>query len=307
MRVIGHLPSEASALLFSDYLYVQGIGNQVDEESEGWGVWIHSEDEISRAKEILEAFRSSPDDPKYRKKAALAGARRAREAVVEEEPRERVGVEKVEALRTSMPYGVGALTSVLLVLCVSVHVLKVTGYEANVLGELGMARFWEQPGGDYRLEPGLQEIWHGEFWRLLTPVLIHADWLHLFFNLVCLFTLGSLIEARQSTGKLGLLFLVLGVFSNLAQYWYAGPRFYGMSGVAYGLLGYAWLKGKLAPPSGLFVHPQTAAIMLIWFGLCFSPVVQNMAIANGAHAAGLGLGGLWGILEGWSFRRRLVR
>ena len=72
------------------------------------------------------------------------------------------------------------------------------------------------------------------------------------------------------------------------------------------LLGYAWLKGKLAPPSGLFVHPHTVAIMLIWFGLCFSPVVPNMA--NGAqHAAGLGLGSLWGILEGWSFRRRLVR
>lgn len=302
MRVIGHLPSEASALIFSDYLYVQGIVNQVDEETEGWGVWIHSEDEISRARAILEAYRHSPDDPKYRKKAGLAGARRARETADEEAAERRVE-ENTETLRASMPYGLGALTAVLLVLCVSVHVLKVSGYEANVLGELTITRFWEQTGGGYRVEPGLQEIRHGEFWRLLTPVMVHADWLHLFFNMMCLFSLGSLIEARQSTGKLGLLFLALGVMSNLAQYWYAGSRFFGMSGVAYGLLGYAWLRGKFNPASGLFVHPHTVAIMLIWFVLCFSAVVPN--VANGAHAAGLGLGALWGFLESLpSLRRR---
>src|SRR6266511_3501207 len=53
MRLIGHLPSETSATTFSDYLYVQGITNEVEAEKEGWAIWIHSEDECSQAKEML--------------------------------------------------------------------------------------------------------------------------------------------------------------------------------------------------------------------------------------------------------------
>ena len=297
MRTIGHLPSEASATVFSDYLYVQGIVNEVDKEADGWSIWIHSEDEISRAKEILAHYLSSPDDPKYRKKAAQAPARRAREANEEQAAQERV-LDRAEVFRASMPYGAGALTLVLITLCVMVHVLKEAGYEGKVLGELGMIRVWDgMPAAR-----GLPEISHGEFWRLFTPVIIHGDWLHLGFNMFCLFSLGSLIEARQSSGKLGLLVVVLAVVSNLVQYWYQGPRFYGMSGVVYGLLGFVWMKSKLDPSSGLFIHPTTLAMMLIWFVLCLSPVLPH--VANGAHAGGLGLGMLWGCLEGLSALRR---
>ena len=297
MRTIGHLPSEASATVFSDYLYVQGIVNEVDKEADGWSIWIHSEDEISRAKEILAHYLSSPDDPKYRKKAAQAPARRAREANEEQAAQERV-LDRAEVFRASMPYGAGALTLVLITLCVMVHVLKEAGYEGKVLGELGMIRVWDgMPAAR-----GLPEISHGEFWRLFTPVIIHGDWLHLGFNMFCLFSLGSLIEARQSSGKLGLLVVVLAVVSNLVQYWYQGPRFYGMSRVVYGLLGFIWMKSKLDPSSGLFIHPTTLAMMLIWFVLCLSPVLPH--VANGAHAGGLGLGMLWGCLEGLSALRR---
>jgi len=297
MRTIGHLPSEASATVFSDYLYVQGIVNEVDKEADGWSIWIHSEDEISRAKEILAHYLSSPDDPKYRKKAAQAPARRAQEANEEQAAQERV-LDRAEVFRASMPYGAGALTLVLITLCVMVHVLKEAGYEGKVLGELGMIRVWDgMPAAR-----GLPEISHGEFWRLFTPVIIHGDWLHLGFNMFCLFSLGSLIEARQSSGKLGLLVVVLAVVSNLVQYWYQGPRFYGMSGVVYGLLGFIWMKSKLDPSSGLFIHPTTLAMMLIWFVLCLSPVLPH--VANGAHAGGLGLGMLWGCLEGLSALRR---
>src|SRR5262245_29083473 len=297
MRAIGHLPSEASATIFSDYLYVQGIVNEVDKEAEGWSIWIHSEDEISRAKEILAHYLSSPDDPKYRKKAAQAPARRAREASEEQVAQERV-LDRTEVFRASMPYGAGALTLVLITLCVMVHVLKEAGYEGRVLGELGMIRVWDEAPA----ARGLPEISQGEFWRLFTPVIIHGDWLHLAFNMFCLFSLGSLIEARQSSGKLGLLVVVLAVGSNLVQYWYQGPRFYGMSGVVYGLLGFVWIKSKMDPSSGLFIHPTTLAMMLIWFVLCLSPVLPH--VANGAHAGGLGLGMLWGFLEGLSALRR---
>ena len=94
--------------------------------------------------------------------------------------------------------------------------------------------------------------------------------------------------------KLGLLVVVIGVTSNLGQNYWAGPFFCGMSGVVYGLLGYVWMKSKFDPATGVFLHPNTVAMMLIWFVLCLGRVIPN--VANGAHAVGLGLGVLWGFL-----------
>jgi GlpG protein len=93
------------------------------------------------------------------------------------------------------------------------------------------------------------------------------------------------------------------VISNLAQYLGKGPLFGGMSGVVYGLLGYVWMKGKNDPASGLFLHPQTVTMMLLWFFLGFTPVLPN--IANITHGAGLFLGCAWGYLSSlWVNRRR---
>src|SRR5262245_8561577 len=80
MRLIGHLSNEISARTFADYLYVQGIENQVEEQRpEGWAVWVADEDKLERATALLAAFRQNPDDPKYRAEAKGASALRAEE------------------------------------------------------------------------------------------------------------------------------------------------------------------------------------------------------------------------------------
>ena len=76
----------------------------------------------------------------------------------------------------------------------------------------------------------------------------------------------------------------------------------GMSGVVYGLLGYAWMKGRFDPGSGLLLHPQTVAMMLIWFFLCLTGLMGN--IANTAHAVGLVLGIAWGYASSQMAHRR---
>ena len=65
-----------------------------------------------------------------------------------------------------------------------------------------------------------------------------------------------------------------------------------MSGVVYGLLGYIWMRGKFDPGSGLYLHPSTVTMMIIWFFACFTPIIPN--VANAAHAAGLVIGIAWG-------------
>jgi GlpG protein len=111
---------------------------------------------------------------------------------------------------------------------------------------------------------------------------------------------GNMIEARQSTWQLASLVLVIAGLSNLAQYYMSGPMFCGMSGVVYGLLGYIWMRGKFDPASGLFLHRETVAVMLVWFVFCMTPLMDmvfNMKVANTVHAVGLLVGVAWGYLS----------
>jgi len=148
---------------------------------------------------------------------------------------------------------------------------------------------------------GMREILSGQVWRLVTPIFVHFGPLHILFNMLWLFDLGSGIEYRQRSARLAWLVGLIGITSNLAQYLWSGPNFGGMSGVVYGLLGYVWVLGKLNPRSGLILHPHIVVMMLVWFVICWSGLVGP--IANMAHTAGL----VGGMFLGWLFSRGFYR
>jgi GlpG protein len=140
----------------------------------------------------------------------------------------------------------------------------------------------------------------GEVWRLFTPALMHGDVLHLIFNLYWLWMLGSMVENRIRTARYAGLVLFLGVGSNIVQYQWNGPLFLGLSGIVYGLLGYAYMRGRTDPGSGMGVHETTWVFMLGWMVLGFTGL---MSMANGAHVGGLVLGVLAGGAKAWLGRR----
>src|SRR5207249_10466277 len=145
-------------------------------------------------------------------------------------------------------------------------------------------------------ELSLPEIRHGQIWRLFTSMFIHFNALHIFFNMLWLRDLGSMIEGRQSSWHLAILALAVAAGSNLAQFYVTHyPNFGGMSGVVYGLLGYVWIRGKLDPASGLYLNRFTVTMMMIWLVVCFTPWVRG--IANYAHLAGLLMGMAWGYVS----------
>ena len=111
-----------------------------------------------------------------------------------------------------------------------------------------------------------------------------------------------MIEVRQGTVKLAALVVVLGVASNIGQYLLAGPGFGGMSGVLYGLFGYIWLRSQCDPDSGLGLSTTTVWLLVIWFFLCLSGYMGN--VANGTHVVGFILGMIWGAAP---MARRLFR
>jgi GlpG protein len=147
----------------------------------------------------------------------------------------------------------------------------------------------------------LPEVRHGEIWRLITPIFIHMNLAHLLFNMLCLKDFGSMIEARRGSARLLLMVLVIGVGSNLGQYFWNGPEFGGISGVLYGLFGFIWMRGRFDPASGLRL-PQADIVMMVgWFFLCFFHVIPR--VANGAHGVGLVMGMIWGAVPPLAKRR----
>jgi GlpG protein len=137
-------------------------------------------------------------------------------------------------------------------------------------------------------EAALPEVRSGQFWRIITPIFLHFHLLHIAFNSVAMWVLGSVLERRMGAGDMVVLVLVIGIGSNLAEYLGTGPWFGGLSGVVYGLLGYFWIQGRFNPRFGLRLHNHVVYLMLGWFVLCWINVIPN--VANWAHTAGLGLG-----------------
>src|SRR5437660_9132511 len=123
MRLICHLADESSARMFADYLYVQGIENQLEQQKQdGWAVWILDEDKIDRATGLLTAFRQDPAAPKYRTEAKSAAELRAGEAKDKAAYSKKLRNRR-HLFRPLTPYGFGPLTFVLIVASLAVFIL----------------------------------------------------------------------------------------------------------------------------------------------------------------------------------------
>lgn len=155
-----------------------------------------------------------------------------------------------------------------------------------------------------RWRAGLPEIMSGQVWRLITPIFLHMDPLHLIFNMYWLYSFSALIEARKGGTYLMLLILVSAAFSNLLQYRFSSPAFGGFSGVNYALFGYLWMKGRFSRHEGMGVAQQTVVILMIWFVLCVLQVFSN--VANWCHGGGLFVGLSWGIITSRGALRELL-
>ena len=146
----------------------------------------------------------------------------------------------------------------------------------------------------------------GQYWRLLTPAFLHFGWLHIAFNSLWLWELGSKIERTLGAVNMILLFCTIALISNTAQFVFGGPgMFGGMSGVVYGLLGFSWAGAKIQPVWG-FAPPRSIMIMMVgWLLFCMAGVVEVLgfgAIANAAHLGGLVAGALLGAAFGYLSR-----
>lgn len=255
---------------------------RVSEEAGEQVLWVPSE---QLAEQVRELYRRYPQgDPALR--AAVA-------------PSPVAGV--LQPLKSS------PLTSTMLALTLLVALLTWFGDNLAVVRWLSFVDFRVQ--GDYLYFAYLGEMLAtGQWWRLVTPMLIHFGVLHLTMNALWYWILGRRIEAREGGWMLLGLTVLFSLASNLAQYLYTGPSLFGgLSGVLYGLLGHCWIYQRLAPNTDYRLPPGVVAMLLGWLLICMTGIfelLQFAAIANAAHVGGLLAGCFTGLLGGALARRR---
>jgi len=130
---------------------------------------------------------------------------------------------------------------------------------------------------------------NNEWWRLVTPMLIHFSFAHLVFNCLWVYVLGSKIELLD--GHFAFLNLVIfsSVFSNLAQYFFGGPTLFGgLSGVIYGMLGYCMIVEFETKQETYGLPPAIYLFMIVWLILGFLGILNLFGFGNVANYAHLG-------------------
>jgi len=316
MRLVGVLPNPELATTFGQYLQSLGIAARVDEAHQQpslWEIWVRDEDQVARSKNELDRFVANPRASEF---VAVPGA--ATKPVNPYEPPQVTRVRFNSAADTGHhPIVTLGLILMCVVVAFAIPFEAKDDYETHRQRNLHDQLLYEPAyiGVPLHLVPEpFSAIRAGQLWRLFTPSLMHGFWTHLIMNMMMLFAYGTVIEKRDGSLTMLLLCLFLAAFSNTAQYsvgvFWDRPfpsYFLGMSGVVFGLFGYAWIRTFYARPNDAWdrlVTSQQVYFMLIYGLVCVTGILGP--VANGAHFGGMFAGMLWAWL-GAMYQKQAAR
>ena len=135
---------------------------------------------------------------------------------------------------------------------------------------------------------------HGEVWRLLTPLLVHANLLHILFNMYALWIAGPIVEGIYGSLRFTAIYLVCGIAGSVASFIFTAGPSVGASGAIFGLFGVLFAAMRSHQP---LVDQRARALtaqigMLIVINLAIGFGLMGGVVDNAAHVGGL-LAGLW--------------
>ena len=330
MRQLAILPTPEAARTLADYLLTVHIDTHLEPLPEGTAVWVRDEDRMPQARKELAEFTSNPADKRFAAARQAAETVRRRQQRQDEEDAAREASARPAPTPSATPRP-GPWTYGLMLTCVLVFILH-TGYlitnnggfsspdawnilvwgQAKGMAEptspveqaLSIASFRPAPGGMIEWN-GLEEIEHGQVWRLVTPIFMHFGLIHLVFNMSVLWPFGAAFEERRGAWRFLLFIVVTAAISNLAQYYLdisfkngellfqQNPMGGGFSGVLYALFGYIWMKSRYEPALGLTIGPRLVLLLIAWLFLCMTG--QLGPVGNTAHVSGLIVGVVIGV------------
>jgi len=154
--------------------------------------------------------------------------------------------------------------------------------------------------------PLFEKIKTGQIWRLVTPILMHGSFFHIVFNLILFVILGRQMENKIGSIKYLIFILLAAIFSNTTQYLMTGTGFLGISGVVCAMIGFIFVRQKLAAWEGYQFSSVSLSSVFIFIMLMFCLQIISFfveiyfktnlspGIANTAHLSGLFLGMILG-------------
>ena len=299
MREIGTIATEKDARALADYLLTLDISTKVIAGRGGFAVWAHREDRVPEAKQVLGDFLLAPEDPRFR--SAAPAAKAIRKQAEKEEGAYRKRVSDLRDRWEGAMYRRAPLAFALIVASIVVTALM-TVYPPTYPSLAFSIRAVDDEG--FVHDTGLDEIRHGQVWRVVTPIFLHFGIFHLFFNMVAMRVFGERVEMRKGPWRFALIVIVAAVAGNVGQFVSSGGGFGGMSGVVFALAAYLWVKGQVQPEDGLSLDNRSFNNMLVWFaaGIVLPLLMPGSRgfpfnMANIAHGAGIAVGVLFGLLR----------
>ena len=144
-------------------------------------------------------------------------------------------------------------------------------------------------------------VWrYGQAWRLVSYIFLHADFLHIFFNMYGLWVFGQPVAHRLGDRKFLALFLFSGIFGGLFSglfYLIGGAAYNPVIGASGAVFGVMLACAKFFPDSLMtmyFIPIRARTAIWILGGLAlYSSFVGTGNVANLTH--------LFGLLGGWLF------
>ncbi len=237
----------------------------------------------------------------------LLGTNRVRLAWRWRNFKENRGREKVRAPGASsgsfIPEDFPIVTVAIIGICAVFYFLAIkmtgnlTGETATSPGPLALVRY----GATYT--PAIQ---HGEWWRTITSVFLHANIPHILMNALALWSVGNVAEERFGRARTLVVFVVAGTVGMVASvWWHDNVLGVGASGAVFGLMG--CVIANAFRQGNTVAARELRARFVPW--LIFAGIMGFAipGIDNAAHLGGLAAGGLCGLFLGESTIARRLR
>jgi GlpG protein len=314
MRSLTTLDGQANTEAFVAYLLTRNISTHVeptDESKIRWEVWIRDEDKLPQAQQELDQFLANPGDARYQQ--AVRDARSILKEQRDQAASRQRNIQTPREINRNSMFG-GSLPPITLTLIILCSVLSVVSNFSKPRGSLGNSIVKQLMFADMnkyeRTKDPAVSLKEYQWWRVLTPMFLHGDPIHLIMNMLALASLGRITERLEGSMRYFALIIAFAIGSHLPQgllpqnilgiQGLSGtPVFVGISGVVLGLFGYIATKTYLRRDLGFALSPSSyfmvGLILFLGFAGDIAGSGGGLRMANFAHLGGL----VTGIVVGW--------
>lgn len=309
MRYLAEVEGKQRAESFVAWLITKSIDTHIEpapKNPQVWEIWIRDEDKLAEAKAEFAQFQTNADDAKY-----SAAIDTARQIIKEKQVAIQTAAKNVRpvAYRGNSPTQMIAgplppLTLTLVISCIIISLLSnfTKPSDGSKIGRQIVDKMYFVEPIAYQISGNdpAASIKRGEVWRIITPIFLHGNPIHLFMNMLALIAFGRIAERLIGTPRYALLVLILGILPiSLACMMPlkldGSPFTVGISGVVYGLVAYLWLVSSQRPDLGFRIPDGLVIFLLIFIVLGFAGVFRD--ISNWGHLGGFVVGLGLGLME----------